>query len=189
MTRPIFAFAAALALLCLSACGKQGTVYERPLEEVHTMLADIDELPPVFGSNEPDHHMDSSDPNAVAWILTKDDSEIMRFTAELAPEGQAKTRVTVTATAPTESPYGNMAQRLADHKEIGDLYVTAMTEQIAARLEGRPFDITKTYGAMFNATRANIGAISREMDAGAEADHKREADNIRRAYAEEAAGQ
>jgi hypothetical protein len=188
VSRPIVSIAAALALLCLSACGKGGVVYPRPLQDVHEVLAETDELPPVFGENEPDHRVDSSDPNAVAWILSKDGSEVMRFVAKLEPEEPYKTRVTVTVTAPTESPYGNMDQRLKDHKEITNLYVTAMNEQVASRLEGRPFDMSKTYGALARATAANIGNISRQMDRAAEADHKREEANIRKAYADEAAG-
>src|SRR3954471_16615616 len=107
MMRPILNIAAELTLLCLSACGKDGKVFERPHEDVHTVLADTDELPPVFGSDEPDHTVDASDPKAVAWILNKNGSEIMRFTANLEPEAPNKTRVTVTVSAPTESPYGN----------------------------------------------------------------------------------
>jgi hypothetical protein len=188
MSRPILAIAAAFALLCLSACGKDGVVYPRPLEDVHTVLADTDELPPVFGSDEPDHRVESSDPNTVAWILSKNGLEVMRFVATLQPEEPNKTRVTVTVQAPTESPYGNMDQRLKDHKEITNLYLTAMNEQVASRLENRPFDVSKTYGALATATAANIGNIARRMDAAAEADHKREEANIRKAYAEEAAG-
>jgi hypothetical protein len=185
MARPIFTIAATLALLCLSACGKDGVVYPRPLNEVHAVLAETDELPPVFGSNEPDHSVDASDPNSVAWVLSKDGSELMRFVATLAPEEQNKTRVTVTVTAPTQSPYGNMDQRLKDHEEIRNLYLTAMKEQVASRLEGRPYDMSKTYGALAAATAANIGNISRQMDAAAKADQKRDDDNIRKAYAEE----
>jgi hypothetical protein len=188
MTRPLLSIAAALALLCLSACGKDGVVYPRAIEDVHTVLANTDELPPVFGSDEPDHSVDSSDPNAVAWILSKDGSEVMRFVAKLEPEEPNKTRVIVTVTAPTESPYGNMDQRLKDHREITNLYVTAMNEQVASRLENRPFDLSKTYGALAAATAANIGTISRQMDAAADAAHKRDDANIRKAYADEAAG-
>ena len=60
----------------------------------------------------------------------------MRFVAKLEPEEPYKTRVTVLVQAPTESPYGNMDQRLKDHKEITNLYLTAMNEQVASRLEG-----------------------------------------------------
>ena len=185
MSRPILAIATAFALFCLSACGKGGVVYPRAVEDVHTVLASTDELPPVFGSNEPDHTVDSSDPNAVAWILSKDGSEVMRFVAKLEPEEPYKTRVTVSVQAPTQSPYGNMDQRLKDHREITNLYLTAMNEQVASRLEGRLFDMSKTYGALAAAAAANIGNISRQMDAAADADHKREEANIRKAYAEE----
>ena len=82
-----------------------------------------------------------------------------------------------------------MDQRLKDHREITNLYLTAMNEQVASRLEGRPFDMSKTYGALAAATAANIGNISRQMDAAADADHKREEANIRKAYAEEGRGQ
>lgn len=186
MSRPIFTIAAAFAILCLSACGKDGVVYPRPIEQVHTVLAETDELPPVFGENEPDHRVESNDPNSVAWVLSKDGSEVMRFVATLEAEAPDKTRVAVTVTAPTQGPYGNMDQRLKDHKEIANLYLTAMREEVASRIEGRPFDMSKTYGALAAATAANIGNISRQMDAGADAAHKREEANIRKAYAQEA---
>jgi hypothetical protein len=188
MARPLLSIAAALAILCLSACGKGGVVYPRPLQDVHQVLAETDDLPPVFGSNEPDHSVDSSDPNAVTWILSKNGSEVMRFVARLEAEEPNKTRVTVTVEAPSEGPYGNMDQRLKDNKSITNLYLTAMNEQVASRLENRPFDMSKTYGALAAATAANIGNISRQMDRAAEAGRKRDEENIRKAYADEAAG-
>jgi hypothetical protein len=188
MGRPILSIAAALAILCLSACSKGGVVYPRPLQDVHEVLAETDELPPVFGSDEPDHSVDSSDPNAVKWILSKNGSEVMRFTATLQPDEPNQTRVTVTIEAPTESPFGNMDQKLKDNKSIRNLYLVAMNEQIASRLENRPFDMSKTYGALAAATAANIGNISRQMDRAAEAGRKRDEENIRKAYADEAAG-
>jgi hypothetical protein len=173
----------------ISACSKGGVVYPRPLQDVHEVLAETDELPPVFGSDEPDHTVDSSDPNAVTWILSKDGSEVMRFVAKLEPEEPNETRVKLTLEAPTDGPHGNMEQRLKDNKSISNFYLTAMNEQIASRLENRPFDMSKTYGALAAATAANLGNISRRMDRAAEANHKRDEENIRNAYAEEAAGQ
>ncbi|HYI63300.1 MAG TPA: hypothetical protein VEW71_00290 [Allosphingosinicella sp.] len=52
----------------------------------------------------------------------------------------------------------------------------------------RPFDSSKIMPATVAAAAANIGRISQDMDRIAEADQRRQRDNIERAYREEAAG-
>jgi hypothetical protein len=186
--RSIQAFAMLLALLFIGACSDRGKVYPRSLDDVHAVLAGINELPPVFGSDEPDLSIDSTDPSAVVWVLRKDGSEAMRFVAKLESTGQTSTRVSLDLLAPTEGPFGNVEQRLKDHSEIKDLYLVAMDEQIASRLENRAFDATKTMAATLKAGAANAGMIANQMEAAGEAARKRDDENIRKAYADEAAG-
>ena len=181
--------ASALALLLLGAGGEKRMVYQRPLVDVRAILADDDELPPVFGGNDPDLRMDTAQPDAVAWVLTSDGSELMRFVARLEAESEGSTAVALTVEAPTKGPHGNVEQRLNDNPEIRDLYLAAMREQIASQLENRPYDMSRTYAALSRATAANIGSISREIKAAGEAGRRRDEDNIRKAYADEAAGQ
>lgn len=63
-----------------------------------------------------------------------------------------------------------------------------MEERIASAFERRPFNQASILPAAAAATAANIGRISADMDRIAEADHRRERENIERAYREEAAG-
>jgi hypothetical protein len=183
--RGLLAIGGVLALLLVGACGRdQSIVAERPMSEVHRLLAGADELPPVFGTDEPDLRMATADPNAVAWILSVKNQEIMRFVATLSPEGERKTSIDLAVQAPPK-----FDKRLADHAAVRDFYLAAMREQVASTLESRPFDLTHTYPHMQKAIAANIGNFAASAEAAAEASRKRERENIERAYATEAAGQ
>ena len=183
--RRIFAVAGALALLLLGACGRNQSIFaERPMSEVHGILAAADELPPVFGSDEPDLRMETADPKAVAWVLSVKNEEIMRFVATLSPEGERKTAVEIAVQAPPKSE-----KWLNENAAVRDFYLAAMREQVASTLEARPFDLTRTYPQMQKAIRANIGNIAASAEAAAQADRKRARENIERAYAREAAGE
>jgi hypothetical protein len=183
--RGLLAIGGVLALLLVGACGRdQSIVADRPMSEVHSLLAGADELPPVFGTDEPDLRMATADPNAVAWILSVKNQEIMRFVATLSPEGKRKTSIDLAVQAPPK-----FEKRLADNAAVRDFYLAAMREQVASTLEGRPFDLTHTYPHMQKAIAANIGNIAASAEAAAEASRKRERENIERAYATEAAGQ
>jgi len=184
MMRRLVALAGLMSLLLLGACGQRAIVSEKPLTEVHALLAGADELPPVFGSAEPDLRMETEDPNAVSWVLSTKGEEVMRFVATLTPDGPTKTSVDLAVKAPPK-----FEKRLNDNASVRDFYLTAMREQVESTLEGRPYDVTRTYAAMQKAVAANIGNISRDMEAAAAADHKREADNMRKAYEREAAGE
>lgn len=183
--RGLLAIGGVLALLLVGACGRdQSIVADRPMSEVHSLIAGADELPPVFGTDEPDLRMDTADPNAVAWILSVKNQEIMRFVATLSPEGERKTSIDLAVQAPPK-----FEKRLADNAAVRDFYLAAMREQVASTLERRPFDLTHTYPHMQKAIAANIGNIAASAEAAAEASRKRERENIERAYATEAAGQ
>ena len=188
MARSIRLLAIVFAFALVTACGDRGKLYQRPIDDVHTMLAGIDELPPVFGSNEPDVSVDSSDPSQVAWVLRMKGSEMVRFVAKLESEGQASTRVKLSLAGVTDGPFGNVEQRLKDHSEVRDLYLVAMNEQISSTLENREFDATKIMAATVRATAANIGTISNQMESAGKAARERDEANIRNAYADEAAG-
>jgi hypothetical protein len=151
---------------------------------MHEVLEEADELPPVFGEAAPDLSMDTADPSHVSWIVSLKGSEIMRYVADLEPAGDHSTRVTLHLEGATP----DVRERMKAHPEIRNLYLVAMREEIDSTFEERPFDITRTYGALTAATAANIGNISRQMDAAAEADHKRDEANIRKAYADEGRG-
>jgi hypothetical protein len=182
-----YAVAAAAMATFPIGCGGNVRVFAKPAGEVHTILAAIDELPPVFGGDDPEVAVDAADPSRVVWVLSKQNAELMRFTAALQPVQPDRTRVTLALTGPNSGAFGNVQQRLEDHNEVRDFYVAAMNEQIASEIEARPFDITRTYGAMARATAAEAGSIADGMEAAAAA-HKRDDPNGREAAAEAAAG-
>lgn len=177
------------AALCLSlaACG-QGKVYQRPLAPMHDSLAAVKELPPVFGSAAPDVSIEASDPATVSWLVIMNNAEVMRFVAKLEPKDASSTRMTLDLIGSPADPDGKVQKRLKEHPELKHLYLVSMQEEIDSTLEGRKFDASATYGALAAATAANIGSISRQMEAAADADRKHDEANIRKAYADEAAG-
>lgn len=160
--RLLHVLSAALCLSLASCGGAAGKVYAKPVAYMHEALSEVDELPPVFGSSAPSLSMDTSDPLSVTWIVSLQGSEIMRFVGRLQPEGDKSTRLALSLIGVTSGAKGNVQERLDKHPEVKRLYLVAMTEQIESKLEERPFDITRTYGALVTATAANIGAIGGE---------------------------
>ena len=181
MGRPVKRALIAVLSLCLAACGAGGKIYPTTAEHMHEVLAHVDDLPPIFGSNVPDLSMETSDPKQVRWIVSLRGSEIMRYVADIEPAGDHGARVTLHLVGATDE----IQARMKEHPEIRNLYLVAMREEIDAEFENRPFDISRTYGALMTATAANIGTISNQMDAAAKADQERDEANIRKAYANE----
>lgn len=161
--------AAAAAATLLFGCGSNARVFAKPIGEVHTILAAIDEVPPVFGGDLLDVAVDAANASRVVWIVRKQDSEVMRFAATLHAIQPGRTRLELALTGPTSGAFGNVQKRLEEHDEVHGFYLAAMTEQIASEVEDRPFDLTRTYGAMGKAMAAEAGDIAAGMDAAAAA--------------------
>ena len=165
-----------------------GSVYAVPIGEARKMLEGTGLPPLVFGSDEPEVAVRAEGPSRVVWILHKDGAEMMRYVASLSADGEASTRISLDLVGATAGPFRYAGERLAQNGTIRHLYLVAMEERIASALERRPFDQTKILPATAAATAANIGRIGADMDRIAEADRRRERENIERAYREEAAG-
>lgn len=178
---------APLALIAGRAQVRDG-VYAVPIGEARQVLARTGLPPLVFGSNEPDVTVQADGPSRIVWILHKDGAEVMRYVALLSPDGETSTRISLDLVGATQGRFRNTGARLAQNGAIRNLYLVAMEERIASALERRPFDQTKIMPATMAAAAANIGRISADMDRIAEADRRRERENIERAYREEAAG-
>jgi hypothetical protein len=184
-----------IALLCLAPlaliAGRAqtgGSVYAVPIGEARKVLEGTGLPPLVFGSDEPDVAVRAEGPSRIVWILHKDGAEMMRYVASLSADGETATRISLDLVGATHGPFRNTGERLARNGAIRRLYLVAMEERIASALEGRPFNQAAILPATAAATAANIGRISADMDRIAEADHRRERENIERAYREEAAG-
>jgi hypothetical protein len=176
-------------LALIAGCAQsRGSAYAVPIAEARKMLEGTGLPPLVFGSDEPEVTVRAEGPSRIVWILHQDGAEMMRYVAELSPDGDTSTRVSLDLVGATEGPYRETEARLAQNRAIRHLYLVAMEEQIASALEHRPFDRTTILPATAAAAAANIGRISQDIDRIAEADQRRERANIERAYREEASG-
>ena len=123
----------------------------------------------VLGTEPRDFEVEGSDPSRVVWIVKKNGNQMLRFVADLSAVSERATRVRADVTGPTAGPYGDVSQRLADHKTVAHLYVTALEEQIAAALEHRAFRMEALYPAMMAAAVDNISDLQRSADGAAAA--------------------
>ena len=170
----------------VAACSSQhGAVYAVPIEQAQTILAGTGLPPFVFGTEEPNYAVSTEGPSRIVWSIRQDGAEMMRYVAELSRDGDASTRVRLELHGATEGPFGNVEQRLTDNASIRNLYMVAMEERIASALEHRQFEMARIYPALGKATVANIGEISGRMDRAAEEYHRRDRENIEKAYREE----
>ena len=165
-----------------------GGVYAVPIGEARQVLVRAGLPPLVFGSNEPDVSTRAEGPSRIVWILSSRGAEMMRYVAELSPDGDSSTRISLDLVGATEGPYRTTGARLSENGTIRHLYLVAMQERIASALERRPFETARIMPATAAATAANIGALSDNFDRAAAADQRRERANIEKAYREEAAG-
>ncbi len=151
---------AVLLAAALAGCNEPGELYQRPPAEVRDLLRTVEVPLYMFGtSTDTRASVDASDPAKVVWKVTSDGSSLMSFTAQLIPEGDAKTRVVVDIEGSKASKYGDVEARLQKGKEIRNLYLVSMTEAVDSTLDGRAYDITATYGALMSATAANMSRL------------------------------
>lgn len=149
------------AALALASCERsKGDVYQRPPSEIRELLRTVEVPLYMFGSSaETDAEVDSSDPATIVWKITADDSPLMKFTATLVPEGDSGTRVAVDVEGARAGKYGDVQARLEKMREIRTLYLVSMTEAVDSTLDGRAYDITRTYPALITAGSANASRL------------------------------
>lgn len=150
-----------VAAIAVAACGKdQGEVYQRPPSEVRDLLRTVEVPLYMFGSSaDTDAVVDSSDPSTIVWKITADERMVMKFVATLQPEAGDKTRVILDVEGAREGKFGNVQARLETMKEIRTFYLVSMTEEADSTLDGRAYDITRTYPALITAGTANAGRM------------------------------
>ena len=174
--------------LLLSACGADsGKVYDQPIDKVHRALETV-EKPPVFGSGRVDFVVDASKPDQIIWTVGQGGVRRVRLEAMLSADNAISTRVRVAARLTDDRPSPGQGPALQSQETVLALYKAAMAERIDSTLMHRDFDITAIYPQLAAATAANIGTISRQMDEVGAASRKQDEDNIKKAYADEAAG-
>jgi hypothetical protein len=179
---------AILAIALMTACSQQsGSVYQVPIAEARHILVGTGLPPLVFGTEEPpwDVHDGGSQ---VIWIVRRDDTELFRYVAHLKEENPGATRVEIELVGAQSGPGGNIAQRLAEHPAIRDMFLVAINEQIASALEHRPFETARIYPATAIAFMENMGSLRASADQAAAASERHNRENIQKAYRDEAAG-
>ena len=165
---------ALLPVILVAACSRdRGAVYSVPLDRARQVLAKTD-LPPVFGSDPPSVEIQANKPSEVAWIVSRNGSEIMRYIATLSAAGEGRTRVGLELKGAKGGPAGDVEQRLAENASVRTLYLAAMGERIASAIEGRPLDMTKIYPELRAATFANMDNIRKSFDGAVKASEELE---------------
>lgn len=181
------------ALAALAAClwllggyRDQGRVYPLALDRAHARLLGAEV--PVFVFGGADIETETVDQGSrLLWRIKARNGELMHFAADLTNVSDTSTRVQVTLEGPTDGPNVAVGKRLESDRTVKTLYVRAMEEEVASKLEARPFDVRAIWPALAAASAAHVGQISADMDRAAEADRRRDRANIEKAYAEEAA--
>ena len=150
----------AVAAMAIASCGEQGEVYQRPPAEVRDLLRTVEVPLYMFGSSAAtDALVDGSDPSAIAWKITADERPLMTFIGRIVAEGDTGTRVTVDVEGARVGKYGDVQARLEQAKESRTLYLVSMTEAVDSTLDGRAYDITRTYPALITAGTANASRL------------------------------
>ncbi len=154
--------------MAVGSCDKRpGEVYQRPPGEVRELLRTVEVPLYMFGSSaDTQSTVDASNPSAIVWKITDDDYSLLKFTATLLPEGDTGTRVTVDVEGARAGKYGDVQARMEKMREIRTFYLVSMTEAVDSTLDGRAFDITRTYPAMIAAGTANASRLFPKSTAG-----------------------
>jgi hypothetical protein len=176
------------ALLMLGCAQEPGRTFDVPIERARTILLQSDLPPQVFGTVAPQHNIHSEGPDRIVWSVLGNTGEMLRFNADLKAVDADSTRISVGISPPAYDPKG-VGERLKQNPSIAKMYMVAMEEEVASSIEGRAFDMSKVYPAMMAAAAANIGTINNNFDQAAEEYHRRDRENIERAYEQEAHGQ
>lgn len=173
MRVPLLARLGGLALLLVLAACSRGTWYDVPPPRAQADLG-ASELPlMLFGDAAVASEVASSTRERVTWsVLLRGDTEAIRLTARLTPEGKG-TRIAVDVAPPGGPLKAQVARGIAANPSIAGFYRSVAAEHVDATLRHRPFDFTRVAGAMYAAMAANMGRISEQVRTDADGDEDR----------------
>lgn len=89
----ILSLAVASTLIVAGCIQQQGTVYQRPVGEAKSILAQTGLPPIVFGTVPPASRTTTEGASDIVWIVSRKGAEIFRFIATLSDAGHGTTRV------------------------------------------------------------------------------------------------
>ncbi len=154
-------FVTAIVLTAALAGCNQGKTYPLAADKVRSTLLSLRPPMMVFGGGAGGSMVTPTGDNDVRWtIFGRDNRALMSLVANIEAAGDAETRVLVTA-EPAKSNT-TVAKGMAENPAVVKLYTKAMTEQIAAKLEGRQFDMGAIQTEMMAAAVATMPKIQNE---------------------------
>lgn len=143
-------------------------------------------LPPMVFGSDPKFQRNSPAPGLIEWKVSSDGPRKLRLQAQVKPVSATRTTVVVSVLEPTADELKKAG--VGGAGALLEMYRVAMAEKIDATLTNRPFNISKTYPAMQEATVANFAAIARDLDDFSKKKAREDDANIAQAYEDEAAG-
>jgi hypothetical protein len=173
-----------LAVL-LTGCDGNDPFYALPAQAVASVI-DQTSLPiMVFGDKAATAKHWRVDAKTSMWAFQNaEEVELLRLSATTIAEGDG-TRVHIDVLPPESPIHDQVEQGLKENAAYRDLYTAALAEQINADLNNRVFNIGNIAGAAAHVTLAALPHIREGMENAAEEFHKRDQENIDRAYENE----
>ena len=170
--------------------GESAVTYKQPISAVRAKLETLEAPPLVFGS-EHDRRLKlvQSSSQSVVWTVEDGGKEALRFTARLTPVRADATEVKIDVSGPTSGAFGDVQRRLSEYRSVRHMYVIAMKEQVAATLGDRAYNWAAVAPTVAFAVFANMTGLSAQMDSAGQAFREKDRAAIKKAYANEAAGQ
>lgn len=152
-----------IAALALAACGSRPPdgvlVYPIEPDAMRVLLKDVDFPYWAYGQAgaQADAEVRTNADGEIVWTLEEfDGADIIRYTAAVAPEASGS-RITIGIEGPAKGKYKMVGPKLDANPTIKRLYLLAMQEEIAAKIENRQVRSDKIMPAMMAAVFANPG--------------------------------
>jgi hypothetical protein len=151
---------AVVLTVAVAGCN-QGKTYPIAAEKVRSTLLSLRPPMMIFGGGAGGSVVTPTGESGVRWtIMSRDNHAIMSLVATIYKTGEAESQVIVSA-EPAKSNSA-AAKGMAENPAVVKLYTKAMTEQIAAKLEKREFDMASIQNEMVAATFATMPKIQNE---------------------------
>ena len=109
-----------MAAATVAGAGREGT-YEVSVDRARQVLAAAEAPPMVFGDGPVQFELEKEEPTRLVWSVNKGTTEVMRYTADLAPAGPDGTKVTLSLRGSAAGKLGNVEERLAKSESIRTL--------------------------------------------------------------------
>lgn len=141
-------FQTVIMALLLSACGEQGTFYEKSPQAVRSALRSATLPYHVLGSSATGSRVTQPDENTVVTaVLGPNQSEMMRFVAIITPEGSGS-RVAIEVRPPEGKNKDRATKAMGSNVMAMGMMEKLAAEHVDAAIQGRPFDMMFATGPM-----------------------------------------